>query len=247
MRFGLTLGMAPRTGSSSGDPTIPVTTNLLAWYRADLGVTLNGSTVSAWADQSGTGDSNKNATQGTAANQPTFTASDANFNNRPVLTFDGTTDYLKTAVWSASASQPNTIYSVARRTASTGSVFMYDGYDSANRNAIFSNATTGNITLFGGSSLNTSVSILNTTRICAAVYNGVANSAIYIDSFTTSSATGNGGTNGLTGLTIGASNGNISFWQGPIAEIAVFSGSHNQATRQSVMEYLATRYGKVLS
>ena len=46
--------------------------NLKIWCRADLGVTLNSTTVSAWADQSGAGN---NLTQGTGTNQPTFIAS----------------------------------------------------------------------------------------------------------------------------------------------------------------------------
>jgi hypothetical protein len=47
----------------------PLALSPFAWFRSDLGVTLNGSTVSAWADQSGNG---KHATQATAGNQPTF-------------------------------------------------------------------------------------------------------------------------------------------------------------------------------
>lgn len=41
-----------------------------------------------------------------AANQPTFNATDANFNNKPSLTFDGSTDYLHKAVanWRAADS-----------------------------------------------------------------------------------------------------------------------------------------------
>jgi hypothetical protein len=42
------------------------------WLVSDLGITLNGSTVSAWADQSGNG---RNATQGNASLQPTRNAS----------------------------------------------------------------------------------------------------------------------------------------------------------------------------
>lgn len=60
--------------------------NLKLWLRADLGVTLNGSNVSTWADQSGNGN---NVTQGTANKQPLYVASDANIRNKPVLDFDG--------------------------------------------------------------------------------------------------------------------------------------------------------------
>lgn len=64
--------------------------SLAAWYRADLGITLNGSTVSAWADQSENGN---HLAQGTAGNQPTYSASDALINSRSSVTGDGG-DYL---------------------------------------------------------------------------------------------------------------------------------------------------------
>jgi len=40
------------TTASSGSSPIP-TTGLGVWLRADAGITLNGSTISQWADQSG--------------------------------------------------------------------------------------------------------------------------------------------------------------------------------------------------
>lgn len=46
--------------------TIP---DLVDWHRSDLGITLVGSKVSAWADQSGNG---HNLSQGTDANRPTY-------------------------------------------------------------------------------------------------------------------------------------------------------------------------------
>lgn len=55
-----------------------------AWYRADSLVTLNGSTVSAWGDRTGNGNT---ATQGTEASQFTFVASA--INGKPGLQSDG--------------------------------------------------------------------------------------------------------------------------------------------------------------
>lgn len=46
--------------------------NLGGWWRSDLGITLNGSDVSQWDDQSGNG---VNFTQPTAAYQPAYSAS----------------------------------------------------------------------------------------------------------------------------------------------------------------------------
>ncbi|MFM6201253.1 MAG: hypothetical protein ACKPE1_19315, partial [Dolichospermum sp.] len=47
-------------------------------------IILNGATVSQWRDKSGNG---RHISQGTAANQPTYTAN--GLNGKPVLTFDG--------------------------------------------------------------------------------------------------------------------------------------------------------------
>lgn len=62
--------------------------NLKLWLKADAGVTLNGSNVSLWSDQSGSGN---NASQGVAINQPTYVTNQLNGN--PILRFDGN-DYL---------------------------------------------------------------------------------------------------------------------------------------------------------
>lgn len=62
---------------------------LALWLDAEdaASITLNGATVSQWSDKSG---NNRNATQATAANQPTWTAS--GLNNKPVVRFDGAGD-----------------------------------------------------------------------------------------------------------------------------------------------------------
>ena len=57
--------------------------SLKLWLKADAGVTLNGSTVSAWADQSG---NENDAVQATATNQPTFYANQ--INGEPTIFFE---------------------------------------------------------------------------------------------------------------------------------------------------------------
>lgn len=66
--------------------------DLSVWYKADAGVTLNGSTVSGWADQSGNG---RHLIQSTATKQPLFIASA--INSKPSLLFDGVDDLLSLA------------------------------------------------------------------------------------------------------------------------------------------------------
>jgi hypothetical protein len=65
--------------SRYGWPTPPVP-NPVLWLRADMGITLNGSNVSTWADQSGNGN---NAVQAVPGNQPAYSA--AGFNGHPCV------------------------------------------------------------------------------------------------------------------------------------------------------------------
>lgn len=63
------------------------------WLRADLGVTLNGGNVEAWADQA-LGDGSHDLSQGTAANRPLWVAADAAAKGRPYVDFDQSNDLL---------------------------------------------------------------------------------------------------------------------------------------------------------
>jgi hypothetical protein len=85
-RFGASVAAAvtPLTIISS----VPVT----LFSEADLDVILNGSTVSAWGDQSS---SAAHFVQLTSSQQPTYTASDATLNNLPTIAGDGVDDWLE--------------------------------------------------------------------------------------------------------------------------------------------------------
>lgn len=82
MRIGHAIAIPTRRGGTFSPLDI---TGLTAWWRADLGITLNGGTVSAWADQSGNGN---HLIQGTGSAQPTYNAS-GGANNQAFLAFDG--------------------------------------------------------------------------------------------------------------------------------------------------------------
>jgi len=77
-------------GLAGGRPAVtdaPDQSEILLHYRADTGITLNGSDVSAWADQSTGG---FDLTQGTAGRQPAFNASSGP-NGTEVVDFAGVT------------------------------------------------------------------------------------------------------------------------------------------------------------
>ena len=60
-------------------------TGCVWWLRADLGITLNGSTeVTTWLDQSGVGDATRNVTAPNA-DKPAWNASETDYNNKPTL------------------------------------------------------------------------------------------------------------------------------------------------------------------
>jgi len=70
------------------DPTV-ITTALWLDAADSSTITLNGSTVSQWNDKSSNA---RNASQATAANQPTYSAT--GFNSKPTVQFDGSNDQL---------------------------------------------------------------------------------------------------------------------------------------------------------
>ncbi len=81
------------------DPTTPG--NLLAWWKADAGLTLSGSRVTTWADQSGNG---HDLTEFSALG-PTYNATGWN-GSQPTVTFGGTNVFLRNITTSIS-SYPN--------------------------------------------------------------------------------------------------------------------------------------------
>lgn len=93
-------------------------TNLRAWYRSDLGITLDGSDVAAWADQSGRGN---DLVAASSSVDPVYNATDAQFNNKPSVEGDGVGEWLRdTAVSFSAAFGPNcTIGAVLRLVTNT--------------------------------------------------------------------------------------------------------------------------------
>jgi hypothetical protein len=122
--------VAIATGGAAPVVTTPITIleairagSAIQWQRPDLGVTLNGGNVSAWADQ--TANANHD-TQGTAASQPLWIASVAAANNEPAIQFDNVDDYLDCAIARpAPATTSTLIWCVLRQDAWTASDSLF--------------------------------------------------------------------------------------------------------------------------
>lgn len=103
-----TIGFDPKTISG-----------LAVWLDASKAssITLNGSNVSAWADQSGNG---RDATQATAANQPSY--STAALNGKNVVVAQDSSRVMKTAAFLAGL--PQTVFVVASTTGTNQGIFQ---------------------------------------------------------------------------------------------------------------------------
>lgn len=213
---------------------------LKLWLRADMGVTESGGAVSAWADQSGTGDTNKNVVQGTAANKPTYTASHASYGNKPAIVFD-LDDQLLSAAWAVALAQPLTLFLAGHTTTRTTNHYMFDNRTDPSQCALYDSTAGSGVTIYAGAAIAAAVASTD-PKITCCVFNG-ASSTILVNQ-KTAQATGNAGANGLTGTSIGNYAAGGSFGNnGPVAEVIVYSGALSASDIDRVMDYLGARYG----
>lgn len=204
------------------------------WLRSDLGLTIS-SGVSAWGDQTPNA---RHVTQGTVGLRLGYSASDAAYNNKPVLV--GTNlGYLDASV-SGPASQPLTFYIVGQIGTSADYKTLVDAH-TGNRAIVRANASEFSSTFAGTANVESTTSIAGPSIICA-VFNG-ASSAHYVNS-TTAAVTGNPGATGMGTIRIGAAPaGSYPLpTDGKLAEILIYSGAHGATTRATILRYLSTRY-----
>jgi hypothetical protein len=207
---------------------------LVLWLRSDLGITLNAGNVSAWADQSGNGN---NATQGTAAKQPAYVASDAGYGGRPTLSFASASAQLMTLAANLPA-QPFTAYVVGESTSGAAQQEFFG--DATNNVTLFWTGTVWGV--FAGAGFN-SANATRTKQAFATVFNGVS-SSLYINASSAAAATGNAGaSNPAGGEAIGGEAGpTANALNGKIAELAVYSGAHTASQVRTMFSYFASMY-----
>lgn len=192
--------------------------------------------VSAWADQSGSGN---HATQGTAARQPLYVP--ASINGHPALYFSGSSsaDILTTGAFARN--QPHSALAVV----------SWDDFPAANEyfldglalnTAIMRKVpATNEAGTYAGVVLNGAVTFSGVPFVASAVFDG-ANSLVAKDGAATS---GSAGVANASGVSIGADGGGAyvaPLW-GRIAEVILYSRGLSTAERQQVERYLGARYG----
>lgn len=229
----LKLGLHDSSGGAPPAPPSPIDIpSLVSWHDATDASTITSAgsgKVSQWADKSG---NNHTFTQGTGANRPTTGTRTQNSLN--VLDFN-TGDRMAMSAFPSTEAQVNTIYIAAAFDSTAGSQYMIDGIDAANRNGLL--ITSSNFTALSGAFL-THGAADTSFHIFKIVYNGGA-SVVGVDG---SDTTGNAGTQGTNGLTIGAAYNGIFGANGIIGEVLFFNDSLSAGDELSIETYLA-RWG----
>ncbi len=234
---------------AGGSGGVVPTQGLAFWVKADTGITLNGNTVSQWADQSG---NNRHATQTTAANQPTLVIN--TLNGKPVLRFDGVNDLLNfnlpingstgltivlvsanSASRDPGANQGNYAPIFWEETASWG--WTYLSPFRSNVVMRFGTTQTGNLFKYQRPS-----SIGNGFTMTVGVHNGTTDS-LYINGHLAMSAGGKLSPIAATVNTAYLGRGaGSNYFPGDIAEVLAYTRALSAAERVDVENYLRTRF-----
>jgi hypothetical protein len=151
-------------------------------------------------------------------------------------------DYLITDAFSSALSQPNTVF-VVWQTNTKGTQFAIDGINNNDRHGIFQGTFGGNNVAFHAGSTQSYAkdTPFEQAIITSALFNG-ANSEVWENG--ESKLTGDVGSHSLTGLTIGARQGNAFFFlDGDIAEIIIYDRALTVNERVKVESYLTEKYG----
>jgi hypothetical protein len=228
----------------------------LLWLRSDLGVTTNGTKISAWADQTGNGN---NVSQSMSARQPTYVTSGGP-NNVPYINFTRfSTQNLNIPAfscpepleWCVAASAPANSTSTAFLVAQSLS-----GGSAVNIHCVSSlpGAPIGGEEEFTVGDVNAtsqpSVTITeNQDFIINGWFDGVANIGMNMNNGNLGSGTG--ATTGSTGNAICIGNNqdngtsNLS-WHGHVYEVCLYGAVLTLGQRKILTEYLGRRYNIVV-
>lgn len=230
--------------TSRDDGSIPLTiSGLYAWYRSDLGITLNGSTVSAWADQSGSG---RHLTQATGSKQPTYNSTDSQYNNKPSLTFTAASQTVLTN--SSFTWTTFTVFLVCKVTAAgyyfiRGTTPNIDAYYSTGSPEMFCRRT-GPLT---SSKVFTVSQASSTPKTYMATMDGTHAGHIFKANAsavtTTDGSTGNPGSasSGSGSFRLFSDNSG-DFSSGTIAELIIYTPSISASDITTLENYLRSRY-----
>lgn len=219
-----------------------LTNGLTLWFRADAGVTKDGSNnVTAIADQA----AGYTATQTTSGAEPTWVASD--INGSPALRFNGTQWLTNAGANVTGLNSDMTVITVAMTTAPTAQQYpLYLGANNGTAGIDRGVGYQGSDEFFDtdGSCVGGLAPATSTFAIESSLLEpGLTNVDFYQNGVSTGTGTLSGAQNLSPGITIGAATGGSSGWTGDVAEVLVYDHQLSQTELQQVTLYLAAKYG----
>jgi hypothetical protein len=186
--------------------------------------------VDEWKDQS---ENANHATQGTFGSQPQIHSGTVNTdliteNGKPALQWDGTNTFLRNST--SRTSGAHTVVSVNKYTQEANENALYDS-DTSPQTIAYINSTNKWIIEYGGT-FSTGYTADTNQHLLTFIIDG-SSTVMYEDG--TSIATGNPGTNNMSGLTIGAARNAGVPWNGTIQEMILWDSdqSGNRAAIES--------------
>lgn len=213
---------------------------LKVWLKADSLGLADGTAVQTWLDSSGNGNT---ASQATVGLRPVFKTGIVG--NLPVVRFaQASTQWLATAAFGASLSQPNTIVLVASTTGPAGDHYVHDGLTTNNRHAFIYTAQT--VSTYAGTQITAGASVGTGPHIFTCFYNG-ASSSVFKDGV--SYISGAAGANPLDGLTVGSRFNQQAgtFLDGDLEEILIYNALLTTAQQRYLEAGLSKRTGIAVS
>jgi hypothetical protein len=218
------IGVSRGRNRDSGGPFLEnfvVSLNPVAWYRYGAGITAVGGLVSAWADQSGNGNT---LVQATETNQPALQSDGS-------ILFDGVDNQMEATF---TLDQPVTIYLLASQITHTSGDVLFDG--SAALASCSQSVASGNLGVNAGAASAANTLAIGSYGVVYAVFNG-ASGVFGVNNNTP--LTGNYGANNPGGFSLGANRGLAGPSNIQVKEAIIFPVAHDAGQRSKVISYLA--------
>lgn len=237
-RYGYGYGMPGPLARRAWTP-LQLGSSLALWLRADLGITLNGATVSAWADQSGNGHVFAMATAG---KQPAYTASA--IGGKPGITGTGGVGARRLDCATLAFGTSYTVFAAAVWILGTGNLNtrLIDWQASPGANRLIGKYGSHTWQAYNGGFYGSTAATSNAGVILTNKQTNGVGGRLYINGTSVgSNATSVAASTGLSVL--GNNSAGVEYHEGHLSEVVVLSSAASDADRLLVERYMGSRYG----
>lgn len=200
--------------------------------------------VNQWDDLAASDAYNLTLT-GSEPNQPVLVEEVFPTGTKNVVEFDGTVSIFESELMETPTTLPTTMFVVAKRYSASGASYLFDGLTSETRRACMADGSPLTNSIWAGSYHRSFSVDTGHWQLFTAIYNGSWSQLLIDGKIDAEAEYGAVGTRPFAGLTVGGQNGGGNVLDGAIAEILVYEGALNEATRESVEQDLMTKYGIV--